>query len=129
MWWKLVADARSVAFDSTQLSATHFAARQGDIGMQLGEIAKANSCGRDRELSVLQSVRACQTRGRGHAGASAASTIKLNLALSRVTVFRGKLAMDRRSIRQSGLVQALANARPPGTPAFGWSELLLDAGD
>jgi molybdopterin-biosynthesis enzyme MoeA-like protein len=26
-------------------------AREGDIGMQLGEIAKAN-CGRDRELSV-----------------------------------------------------------------------------
>ena len=125
MWWKLVADARSVAFDSTQLSATHFAARQGDIGMQLGEIAKANSCGRDRELSVLQSVRACQTRGRGYAGASG----EHNLALSRVTVFRGKLAMDRRSIRQSGLVQALANARPLGTPAFGRSKLLLDAGD
>src|SRR5262249_13917729 len=46
-----------------------------------------------------------------------------------MTVFRGKLAMDRRSIRQSGLVQALANARPLGTPAVGRSELLLDAGD
>src|SRR5262249_54082506 len=47
----------------------------------------------------------------------------------RVILFRGKLEMDRRSIRQSGLVQALANARPLGTPAFGKCELLLDAGD
>ena len=67
-------------------------AREGDIGMQLGEIAKANpevaigsypffdqhgpnnECGAAR-LRCAQ-ARAGQTRGRGHAGASAASTIK-----------------------------------------------------
>jgi molybdopterin-biosynthesis enzyme MoeA-like protein len=68
-------------------------AREGDIGMQLGEIAKANPAVRDRELSVLRSAaraqhecgptrprcseaRAGQTRGRGDAGESAASAIK-----------------------------------------------------
>jgi molybdopterin-biosynthesis enzyme MoeA-like protein len=64
-------------------------ARKGDIGMQLGEIAKDNP---DRQLSVFRSAaraqhecgatrprcteaRAGQTPGRGDAGASAASTI------------------------------------------------------
>jgi molybdopterin-biosynthesis enzyme MoeA-like protein len=66
-------------------------AREGDIGMQLGEIGQGQSRGRDRQLSVLRSAaraqhecgaarprctEACagQTRGRGHGGASAAST-------------------------------------------------------
>ena len=65
-------------------------AREGDIGMQLGEIAKANpgvaigsypffdpqrqyECGAARPRCT--EARAGQTRGRGHAGASAASTI------------------------------------------------------
>jgi hypothetical protein len=65
---------------------------------RLGEI-KSQSWGRDRELSVLRSAargqhecgaarprcteaRACQTRGRGHAGASAASAIKERLSLT-----------------------------------------------
>jgi molybdopterin-biosynthesis enzyme MoeA-like protein len=64
-------------------------AREGDIGMQLGEIAKSRGC--DRQLSVLRSAaraqhecgaarprcteaRAGQTRG--HAGANATSPIK-----------------------------------------------------
>jgi molybdopterin-biosynthesis enzyme MoeA-like protein len=54
--------------------------REGDIGTQLGEIRQSQSCGRDRELSVLRSAawaqhecgaarprcteaRACKTRG------------------------------------------------------------------
>jgi molybdenum cofactor synthesis domain-containing protein len=69
-------------------------AREGDIGMQLGEIAKGNpdvvigsypffdpphgantKCGTARP----RCTEACagQTRGRGHAGASAANTIKI----------------------------------------------------
>ena len=68
-------------------------AREGDIGMQLGEIRQGQSCGCNRELSILRSpapaqhecgaarprcteARACEARGRGHAGASAARTIK-----------------------------------------------------
>src|SRR5436853_177981 len=60
---------------------------------------QSQSWGRDRELSVLRSAargqhecgaarprcteaRACQTRGRGHAGASAASAIKERLSLT-----------------------------------------------
>ena len=67
-------------------------AREGDIGMQLGEIAKAKPAVAVGELSVIRSAaraehecgaarprcteaRAGQTRGRGDAGANAASTI------------------------------------------------------
>jgi molybdenum cofactor synthesis domain-containing protein len=67
--------------------------REGDIGMQLGEIAKANPEVAIGKLSVFRSAargqhecdaarprcteaRAGQTRSRGHAGASAASIIK-----------------------------------------------------
>jgi hypothetical protein len=63
-------------------------AREGDIGMQLGEIAKANpevaigsypffdphQCRPARPRCT--EARARETRGRGDAGASAASTIK-----------------------------------------------------
>ena len=96
MRWHL--SSRSAFMLSEKVSAD---AREGDIGMQLGEIAKANP-GRDRELSVLRSAaraqhecgaarprcteaRAGQTRGRRHAATSAAGTIKerLSLALSR----------------------------------------------
>jgi molybdopterin-biosynthesis enzyme MoeA-like protein len=67
-------------------------AREGDIGMELGEIATANpevaigsypffdpqngqhECGAARPRSTK--ARLCKTRGRGHAGASAASIIE-----------------------------------------------------
>src|SRR5256886_16359662 len=72
-------------------------AREGDIGMQLGEIAKANPEGAIGSLSVLRSAawaqhecgaarprcteaRARQTRGRGHAGAGAGGTLEGGLA-------------------------------------------------
>src|SRR5437870_11461468 len=68
--------------------------------MQLGEIAKANPEVAIGSLSVLRSAawaqhecgaarprctetRACQTRGRGHAGASAANTIEQRLSVAR----------------------------------------------
>ncbi len=83
-------------------------AREGDIGMQLGEIAKANP-GVARELSVLRSTaraqhecgaarprcteaRACKMRGGGHVGASTASTIKERLR------WRHRLVGKRRSL-------------------------------
>jgi hypothetical protein len=73
--------------------------REGDIGMQLGEIAKANpavaigsypffdpqhgaytKCGTARPRST--EARACEARGRGHARVSAASAIQIALAPS-----------------------------------------------
>src|SRR5437660_8435041 len=72
-------------------------AREGDVGMQLGEIAKANpavaigsypffdpqqggqhECGAARPRCT--EARACKTRGRGDARASAASTIESRLS-------------------------------------------------
>jgi hypothetical protein len=70
-------------------------AREGDVGIQLGEIAKANpevaigssvlrsttrgqhECGATSQRCT--EARASQTRGRGHVGASAASTKRLSL--------------------------------------------------
>ena len=74
-------------------------AREGDIGMQLGEIANANPAvvigshpffdpqhGPNTNVVLRRDV-ACKTRGRGHAGASAASTIT-----ARVRTLSGSLS-------------------------------------
>ena len=74
-------------------------AREGDIGTQLGEIAKANPGGRDRQLSVLRSAaraehqrgaararpakaRRRHARGRDDAGAGAGRADERSIALS-----------------------------------------------
>src|SRR6266511_2203933 len=106
-------------------------AREGDIGMQLGEIAKANPEVAIGSLSVLRSAawaqhecgaarprcteaRACQTRGRGHAGAGAGGTIEERLigVLMQFFISGQSIAIGAVQADRLGRAQPLSLVRP-----------------